>query len=300
MNCPKCGYEQQERLDCLRCGIVFSKYLALFPRGKPGSAEAAEPGTRGSASDDLPGPELVQLSQQMREISRRFNELEFERAERARLRDEMRVLEAEIRGKLAELAARLGALEARAVPAPAAPAQPDLEPLISRIELVEVALKTPPAAKAGAKVMKSLAEINERIAELETRGSVGAELAGEHGFATSSELEGFVGELGTLQSMVDEVRERLEGAGKDFDEIRRTLLILQSDVAALREPAADPFPKLDHLSAELERLRTSVLNVTTRYADFTELKKSHAALSASVAALTHEIGSARARSAGDQ
>ena len=157
MNCPKCGYEQEERLDCLRCGIVFSKYLALFPRGKPGSAEAAEPRSRAIASDDLPDPELVQLSQQMREISRRFNELEFERAERARLQGEMRLLEAELQGKLAELAARLGALETRAVPAPAARAEPDLEPLVSRIELVEVALKTPPAAKTDAQVMKSLA-----------------------------------------------------------------------------------------------------------------------------------------------
>ena len=31
LTCPKCGFEQEEGLECLRCGIIFSKFKPLAP-----------------------------------------------------------------------------------------------------------------------------------------------------------------------------------------------------------------------------------------------------------------------------
>ena len=31
ITCPKCGFEQEEKLECLRCGIVFSKFKTPVP-----------------------------------------------------------------------------------------------------------------------------------------------------------------------------------------------------------------------------------------------------------------------------
>ena len=285
MNCPKCGYEQEERLDCLRCGIVFSKYLALFPKGKAG--EATEPKTRPMAAEEVPDLEISQLSQQMRELSRRFNDIEFERAERTRLRGELRVLDQELQEKIAELGRRIEKMEGDK---PGGGGGLDLEPLVNRIELLEVGLRTPPPA---ASVLKSLDDMNERLTEMEITGkSAATDLSSEHGLATENQLEEFVAELGVLQGTVEEMKERLDGSHGAVEEVRGALDLVRQDIAAMKEPAADPFPKLDHLAGELERLRASVLNLTTRYADVAELKKGHTALSASVATLGRSPGGA--------
>ncbi len=31
MTCPKCGFAQQEHIECLKCGVVFAKYNARLP-----------------------------------------------------------------------------------------------------------------------------------------------------------------------------------------------------------------------------------------------------------------------------
>jgi DNA repair exonuclease SbcCD ATPase subunit len=272
MNCPKCGYEQEERLDCVRCGIVFSKYLALFPKGKAG--EAMESRTRPMVAEDVPDLEISQISQQVRDLSRRFNDIEFERAERTRLRGEMKVFEQELHEKLGELGRRIEKIEANRT------GGVDLEPLVNRIELLEVGLRTPPPA---ASVLKSLEEMNSRLTEMEITGKNASGELSSDGLATENQLEEFVSELGVLQSTVEEMKERFDGSHGAVAEVRSALDVLREDIAAMKEPAADPFPKLDHLAAELERLRASVLNLTTRYGDVAELKKGHAALTASVA-----------------
>jgi len=40
--CPKCGFDQDERIDCLRCGVIFSKYFAVHPEARPVRAESAD------------------------------------------------------------------------------------------------------------------------------------------------------------------------------------------------------------------------------------------------------------------
>ena len=43
MTCPKCGFEQPEGLECLRCGIVFAKYHAPTPAALPETPPEKEP-----------------------------------------------------------------------------------------------------------------------------------------------------------------------------------------------------------------------------------------------------------------
>lgn len=104
MICPKCGFEQEERLDCKECGIVFSKYNALF---------------QGSESPDstdenaLTKSEFQELEIKVRELSSRVIDVEFEKAERKKLRTELKELEEKIRKDHEEVEARMQRMEKR-------------------------------------------------------------------------------------------------------------------------------------------------------------------------------------------
>ncbi len=133
MICPKCGYEQEERLDCIKCGIVFSKYMALHLGGKQ---NRPEPFPQISIPEALPeetmAPELLDLRQSLREVQRRLGDVEFERAERALIKNELKSLDQRIQGLLEPLASRISALEARLdllAQAPPPPSRDDMEKL---------------------------------------------------------------------------------------------------------------------------------------------------------------------------
>src|SRR5512137_1822659 len=80
--CPKCGYEQEERLDCLKCGIVFSKFHALHVADKVPQAEIPEvPPLPPMLSEDPSSFDLAELRQQVRDLGRQFTAVEFERVE---------------------------------------------------------------------------------------------------------------------------------------------------------------------------------------------------------------------------
>ena len=67
MNCPKCGYEQEERLDCKKCGIVFSKYTALHHLDKPQNPEDGSHFQAREAPEDDSDYGLMELRQALRE-----------------------------------------------------------------------------------------------------------------------------------------------------------------------------------------------------------------------------------------
>jgi len=150
--CPKCGFEQEERNDCIKCGVIFSKYYALQQRGRPSRAEAAEPEKVKTPRAEAVEPEKVkppkveaaepvrtqttvppraaeelyldeptQLQHQIKELNRRFAELEQERSEQNRWKGAVSLLEQRLHGSLKEIEGRLIALQRRVEESPPPP-----------------------------------------------------------------------------------------------------------------------------------------------------------------------------------
>lgn len=111
MNCPKCGYEQEERLDCKKCGIVFSKYTALHYLDKPQNPEEASHFQARELPEGDADFGLMELRQALREVNRRFSEIEFERAQRHQLRAEIKNMEQKFQEELVSLASRFDEAE---------------------------------------------------------------------------------------------------------------------------------------------------------------------------------------------
>ena len=102
MICPKCGFEQEERLDCKECGVIFSKYNALFQ-----SPEESD-----SMNEENQGlNEVHELQIQVRELSSRLIEAEFEKAERKKLRSDLKDLSDQTQSDQIQLKTRLQKIE---------------------------------------------------------------------------------------------------------------------------------------------------------------------------------------------
>ncbi len=172
MICPKCGLEQEERLDCRECGVVFSKYNSLFA-----SPEAPDP-----AGGDVPDTGAVyELQIQVRELSSRLIGAEFEKAERKKLRSDLRDLQEQLRAHQAQTETRLqqveSGLESRAADAgdgayAGAPEEaPDVEALEEKISRVSDALGDTVdqilalGDKTG-RISSQVSELQDRVAAL--------------------------------------------------------------------------------------------------------------------------------------
>jgi chromosome segregation ATPase len=107
VNCPKCGYEQEERLDCRKCGIVFSKYTALHHLDKLQNPEDVSHFQAREVPEEDSDFGLIELRQALREVNRRFSDIEFERAQRHQLRAEIKNLEQKFQEELVSLASRI-------------------------------------------------------------------------------------------------------------------------------------------------------------------------------------------------
>jgi chromosome segregation ATPase len=131
MICPKCGFEQEKRLDCRECGVIFSKYNALFQsaEGQDMSAESA------SALN-----EIQELQIQMRDLSSRLIDAEFEKAERKKLRSDVRDLEDLLQSEKTGTEARLRQIEEKLASQPeiqGAKIPRDLQGKLSKIDEIE-------------------------------------------------------------------------------------------------------------------------------------------------------------------
>lgn len=255
MICPKCGYSEEERLDCRKCGVVFSKYYALHTPARVVVTEAPEivqPPT--PDVENLPA-EIADLRHNFKELNRRFNDVEFERAERTRLRGEIRILDQKLKDNLEQALERLNALEQRAnnPPAPPADASPEdfqrlkeelledhLAPILMRLEQIDArleALPIEPAPKTDPRIIESLRKLVQRVTELD------------------SEVANLTIDRGT---QAENAPPGLEKASKDIDE-----------------------------------LRASLQNVTVRYSEIGELKKNHLILLNKVESLEHQLDRAK-------
>ena len=280
MKCPKCGFEQEERKECLRCGVIFSKFLALYPRGSR-AAEAAETRTRVEeepAWQDTP----PDYSSQIQSITRKLNEIEIDRGERFRIQAEMRIIEQKLTDTIAELSGRIQSLEARlqerGEDAPAVEAAPpadlrgeiqasldslDLPSLVSRLELVEAAVEKP-AERSDPGVLNNLFQIEERLRGLESNRPAAAEGEATENLLDAAELpehlEEFVQDLGRIQGSIEELEQR----GVEFDRLKQThgdilrnVDAMRSDLEALRhgEGETAATEKTARLAGEVAALR---------------------------------------------
>lgn len=55
VQCPQCGYVQEQTDECIKCGVIISKVLKYQDAVKPPGVEAASPGT---ATPSLEGPQV--------------------------------------------------------------------------------------------------------------------------------------------------------------------------------------------------------------------------------------------------
>ena len=134
MICPKCGFEQEERLDCRECGVIFSKYKALFQ-----STDSPNEGSDGVSAAN----EIRELQIQMRDFGSRLIEAEFEKAERKKLRSDLRDLEDLLQSEKAETETRLKQIEEKiACPAEEQGARKEREILAKFSKMEEMEQKT--------------------------------------------------------------------------------------------------------------------------------------------------------------
>lgn len=271
MNCPKCGYEQEERLDCRKCGIVFSKYLAMQSEGSP---SGPNPGGENGAPT-----EILELRQNVRDLSRRFSEVEFERVERGQIKGELKVLDKRVQAGLDQLSLRLEELE-KLLSTPQAPPPIPEDALLARLQKEILEANVDPIARR-------LVEVEDKFQFLEaelitSKDSLTAEVSG----LLESAIEPLAGRLA-------EAEEKLKRWEKEFippkdsvtTEILGRLEVRLTDVEGKlgsllsappgQEPPAgyqDLLTRLNSVSDELAGIKTSAESASALQREAAELR----------------------------
>ncbi len=282
MICPKCGFEQEERLDCRKCGVVFSKFYALHAAGKAANAEAAEAvPTQQAGPEEVPSFELSEVRQHLKELSQKVGEIEFDRAERARMRSEIKALDQKLQESIKNLSEGLTQLEERLeITSGHFDSQSlekiaslgreihefHIEPLREKLDDLEARLKRipdEPAQLADVRLQDFLRTLEARITGLETRvSSLSERQAGavppESGVTWDEALKD-----------LEELRSSLQGVSLRYSEIgelKKNHLVLLSNMESIqqaleelkREPAKWASGSVTSLENEVHALRAEV------------------------------------------
>lgn len=304
LKCPKCGYSQEERQDCVRCGIVFAKYYAMYPQGRDMPAEGQDAALFSSpASGDTLSVEISDLRQGVREIANRLTDVEFDRAERGLLRGDVKSVEQKVAELEEDLRSRLLALENRAsdpAQTPQAASAEALDCLARRVGLIEQQLEglATLARSQDPRTEGMIGEIATRQGRLEDRLAQlvsGIQTGEESGLSAKKEL-------GELRQAVQKATVRYTEIG----DLKKNHLVLQNEIETLRrdqeilrqQPANGTLAKIAQLESEAGALRAEARQMLKRLesieADFsTRLQEARAAASAGPESA--EVGSSISR-----
>ena len=212
--CPKCGLEQEERLDCKRCGVIFSKFYALYSSNGSGAFGEEENPATPRPSDRDPRMAIADLQLQIRELNARFADAEFEKAERNQIRSDLKNLERQLREILEQMEARLDQCEQRIECASLPKAQ--LESLNFNFS----------------SIMERLERLEARLENLEPSETRSDDLWEEENDNSRLLLE-LHGQISTLSAEVSGIKSRLD-AGRPAQDPEEPRTALEDDVRAIR------------------------------------------------------------------
>jgi chromosome segregation ATPase len=208
MICPKCGFEQEERLDCKECGIVFSKYNALFT-----SSESSDT----SEEEVLAKSEIQDLQIQVRELSSRLIDVDFEKAERKKIRSELTELNKQMQQNQTEIETRMRKIEEKL--------EKSFRESTSQItpEFMENLPKSEEIEQKASELTENLNRANDQLTSLWKKTD-----------KNSDQITELCDQVMSLQNEILETRNQLESMEKNqVDEEPKT--IYEDDVKAIRK-----------------------------------------------------------------
>jgi len=260
VNCPKCGFAQEERIDCRKCGVVFAKYYALHAADPAAPADSAETAVPGRVRTEEPAmyesPELIEIRQELQILQQRFKDFEFERAERKRLQNELRALDEGVRAAIDQIVDRQDGIEQ--IIAELAATQPgNLQQEVDdlRLELGVIDIKS----------------IHTRMEWVESQLHLNAAE-----ICTRSDLEP-LDRLPAIEARLSAAEQRLAGVAQER--------------AAVPENGADD--RVEAACKAIEEMRSSLQAVSLRYTEIGELKKNHLVLRNLCESMQHALEAAR-------
>jgi transcription initiation factor TFIIIB Brf1 subunit/transcription initiation factor TFIIB len=240
VNCPKCGFEQEEREDCGKCGVVIAKYLALHtPESAAYSENQASSYSPIMSPNETGYPTMVDITEMQNalcNLQQRFNELEFERAERRKFRGEFRSLEEKVKEALKQLSVGNEKIRLRVAGFESSPEFKELRKLGEMLQSID------------------LESVVQRLAVVEARLHTSAQ---EERPAADPQM---IALLQKLDGRLSEMERRLTANEK-------------KGAARTRE-----HPQMESVRKEIEELKTSLQNVSIRYTEIGDLKKNHLVL----------------------
>jgi chromosome segregation ATPase len=208
MICPKCGFEQEERLDCKECGIVFSKYNALFTSSESSDTLEEEVSLKS---------EIQNLQIQVRELSSRLINVDFEKAERKKIRSELTDLNKQMYQNQTEMETRMRQIEERL--------ESSFLESASQVapEILENLPKSEEIDQKASELTDNINRINDRLTSL-------WEKTGQN----SHQIEELCDQVTTLYNEILETKNQLESMEKiEVDGEPKT--IYEDDVKAIRK-----------------------------------------------------------------